>query len=432
MSFLDNNGLQIMVTFSNGLLFDMGNLLSFYFINTINIKPSGYFRMADYGSKNIQVNNGDFATVLFSNTTDNPSTAKASGFSILIDEITAEKTDGPNTMYLIKFSVCNKEQLVKKTVAYKGNSVDSIRKIFDEYAVKYSIAPDTTSKCADKMTWRVISDNMWEQLDTITEKSFIPNDYLYWCWDDVNNIMKVSSFNTERSVDEYQLCLPSNDNIGTTGDSTTLLQKSNLVLYKYLGDKRYNDLAKNRDKLFPSVAFSGVRDGKMQECLVKGSCFEDTLASMGDNSRKDVLAASGLTDGKVAYGNLKIIRNWPNNVHNMYSVAPIFRDYKLATYAKKMNLQLHNTVGPVLGSKIGTIAMGLGYKTSGVIEYDNTYSDSYLVYSKVISYESSTTDRYGRKVNGSNPVCSTLTLISDNLKTSEEYIQSTLKKLGMK
>jgi len=430
MSYIDNNGLQIMITFPNGKVYDTSSLVSFVFIESINTQPIGVFRIADYGSKGLGINNGEFVSLLFSNTSDNVTSTKASMVTLLIDKITAEQTDGPNTLYAINFTVTNRELLKKKTISYKGVSSEAIKKIVDEYKSTHNVSSNVASKCADKMIWRLVSDNMWEQLYSVIGNSFIPNDYLYWAWDDVNNVIKVSSFNTESQFDEYQLCVPNNDSNSTTNNVMTFNQKSNLVTYKYSGDKRYNDLGKNRDKLFPNVAFTGVRQGTMQECLVKGTCFEDTLSAMGDTSRKDVLAASGLDDDKAAYGDLKIIRNWPNNVHNMYSVAPVFRDYKLATYAKKMNIQLSNVMGPVLGSKLGVIAMGLGYKSSGNIEYDNKYSDSYLVYGKTISYSSNTTDKFGRSVNGSNAITSTLTLISNNLNANDNYIQDMLKRLG--
>lgn len=432
MSFIANNGLQIMIQFSNGLVHDLTSLVDFYFIQAMNTRPVGVFRIADYGSKGIRINNGDFANLIFTKTSDNVQKEKASIITILIDKITADQTDGPNTLYSINFSVTTKEQLKKKTIAYKGNSIDALQSIIDDYKGNYSTFSNLSSKCADKMTWRIVSDNMWEQLNTVVSKSFIPNDFLYWCWDDVNNTFKISSFNSELQYDEYQLAITDNDNIAPSDTVMTFLQKPNITLYKYNGDKRYNDLGKNRNLLFPNVAFTGVREGKMQECLVKGTCFEDTLSAMGDNSRSKILAASGLDDNKVAYGELKVIRNWPNNVHNMYSVAPVYRDYKISTFAKKMNIQLHNVMGPVIGSKFGVLAMGLGYKTSGRIEYDNQYSDSYIVASKIISYDSNTTDKFGRTVNGSGPINSTITLMSSNLDTTDDYIQDILKKLGTK
>ena len=431
MSFQTETGLQISLLLPNGLAYNTSSFANFTYVTSLNTQPAGVIKLIDYEST-ISINSGDFITIVFSNTSDDGITPKASRFTAVIDEVLLLKTDGPNTMYEMSYTVCNKLQLQKKTQAYKGTSVDAMVSVLESYNQAHSVFPELSNICSDKMIWRLVSDDMWEQLTNIVSYSHAPGDMIFWVWDEVNNCVKISSLNKERSFDEYQVFMPTVDAVTDTANASEHSSTKNLTIHKYLSEIRANDLGKNRKSLFPNIAFSGVRDGKMQDCKIAGGCLDDTLNAMGHDIRKKALAASDLSDPKATFGDLKVIRNWPNNTHQFYSTAPTARDMKISIFAKKLTIQTYNNIGPAIGTKVGVASMILGYKTEGKLKLDPLYTDSYIVTMKTISYDPYMVNKKGGKVNAGNPITTTFVLRSDNFGENPEYVDYLIKRLGMK
>jgi hypothetical protein len=79
------------------------------------------------------------------------------------------------------------------------------------------------------------------------------------------------------------------------------------------------------------------------------------LQSNGDTSKSTILEQTGMKDKNAVYGDLRIIRNYPNNTHKMYSLAHTIREYYISTYAKNVHMYLYNTLGPEIGSKVSVV-----------------------------------------------------------------------------
>ena len=110
----------------------------------------------------------------------------------------------------------------------------------------------------------------------------------------------------------------------------------------------------------------------------------------------------------------------------MYSFADTYREYKLATHAKRVELQIYNNLGPPLGSKVSFIKTSDAYK-SGDASYDKVVSDKYILIEKVISYNVKKANvAGGNETMASSNFITKLTLISDNFTTDiTQAVEST-------
>jgi len=403
--------LNIIVQFGD-VIFTHADLLNFSLNNKLNERPFGEFTLVDRNSDFVKTKSGDFGAVFFSNTSDGKG-EKVGLLEFIVDELVQETIVASNTIYKIKWSAGNKQQLKKHTRAFSGISIDAVDEVFSFYDTSNITYPAGAPRPTDVMTWRNIQEDMWQQLDTIIEKSFLRNDYLFWAWDEVNNTFRVSSLRTEASAQDRYIIIQSSDALTSTEAGKVFLENPDTTIWQYSRHKRLNDLGKNRDKLFPNVAFSGIRDADILTADMKQATFSEFLREVGDDKQDEVLESTGLDEDTDVFGELDVRRHWPNNIHKLYSFADIYRDYKLATYPKIIFVQLHNNVGPPIGSKVTLIKMGDDYKVAG-LSLDEEFSDSFIVFQKLITYTpvNKLTSKGG--ANKNEAIVITLKLISDN------------------
>ena len=86
MSFQTETGLQISLLLPNGLAYNTSSFANFTYVTSLNTQPAGVIKLIDYEST-ISINSGDFITIVFSNTSDDGITPKASRFTAVIDEV---------------------------------------------------------------------------------------------------------------------------------------------------------------------------------------------------------------------------------------------------------------------------------------------------------------------------------------------------------
>jgi len=419
--------LNIVIQFGE-ILITHADLLRFEYSNAINTVPSGQFTLIDKNSDFVKAKSGDFGRIIFTNTTD-VATDKFSSIEFIVDDIIQEDVVAANSVYRLMWSAGNKAQLKKKTRSFSGNSVDAMAEVFNIMEIENNPYPSDASKPTDRMVWRNIQENMWDQLDTIVSKSFLKNDYLFWAWDDVNNKFKISSLGLEKEYEDRFILTQSSESVTSTSAGKAFLDNPNFTIWQYDKQKTMNDLGKHREKLFPNVSFSGIRGSKLLTAGVKQASFSELLTEMGDIKQNEVMEASGLDDKTDTFGNLKIKRHWPNNTHNLYSFADIYRNYKISTYAKIIMVQTYNNVGPALGSKVSVIKMGDDYRIRG-LSLDVDFSDAFIVQEKLISYNPVTDLSPTGPKNVNLEFVTTLKLVSDNFAgTGEEHIAKIFKQL---
>lgn len=435
MSSLQNGvitNIQIFVLI-NGATIMQGDLVNFQYNCAINGIPNGSFIMIDRNNAFMSsANSGIYGRFYLSDTSDGLD-GKASYIDFIIDELKQLNNTPPNVTYLIKWSAGTPIAINNSTFAFTGNSIEAINDIAKRHS--YGMADYLTGNIdspTDTMTWRFIQDNMWQQFDTVVSKSWLKGDYLFWTMDDVNNTLKVSSLNHEKSLEDKNVFVYSINAMTSTQDAITVVDNPSFTIWRYDKDIRLNMLGTNRSKLFPDVSFTGVVDTDLKASGYKKLCFVDMLKSAGDVKQQQILEKSALSDPTVTYGPLVVRRHFPNNVHKFYAGADVFREREVATYAKVMYLNVYNKVGPALGSKNCIIALSKDSKVSG-LGIDETYSDNYILVEKSINFSTSTQTLGGQAPSGNELMVTTLKFVSDTIDGSGlESVNKILNQLDQK
>jgi len=107
----------------------------------------------------------------------------------------------------------------------------------------------------------------------------------------------------------------------------------------------------------------------------------------------------------------------------MYSLAGIYRDFILASYGKKMTLNIFNNIGPPLGTKASLIIPGNDYKVRGST-LNSYYSDNYLLVEKYMYYATEQATSTGQWESSGDDIRTILVYKSNNLGVGIENISN--------
>src|SRR5574343_141636 len=408
-------------------VFYMGSIIAFTFNNSINKKPSGEFIINDSNSDALQEMSGNFGSIMFYNNNDGVED-KNSVINFVVDAMLRIDSTNGNSTYKIMWSAGSSTSLKKDTWAVSGTSIDAMLEIGKRYNVKTTelMSSLNYTRPVDSMVWRYVSDNAWDAFERTIVRSYAGNDYLFWVYDDINNTMKLSSFQFELAKQDSSLMLYSDNARTTSDDAKTILDKPKLTLWAYGATTRFNNLGESKGKLFPNVAFSGVNNGEMKKAGYVGPCFDSVLQSNGNNSKDAILKQSGFQDKNAMYGDLRVVRNYPNNTHKMYSLAPTVRDYYISTYAKSINMYLYNTLGPEIGTKVSVLMHSNDKKLHGN-SIDTQYTDEYIITDKIVKFSNLSPTNTGKMVTKNTTEVSVLLKMSSNHLKDEGF--DSVKKL---
>jgi hypothetical protein len=423
----DAGNLAVVLNF-DGAIYNSESISDFKLVHNINEVPRGTIKLIDANTTFVRNTTGNYGSFFFTNTTDGQQTEKYATYTFVVDSVNTEMITGSNTLFEINFHMGNEFQIQKETAAYTGPSSTVIEQIFKKR--KSTVVNKITNPPTDTMTWRVIQDNLWESLDTIVGHSFKGNDYIYWCFDDVNNTWKISSFLTEMTEPAKYVILDNDNSINPTNNARTNLTSPPVTIWPSSQEYKRNELAKYKEDLFPNVSFSGFVDTKNQVANFRTNCFSEFLQSIGDNSQEKIKTLTQLNTSNLVFGNLKVLRHWPLNVHPMYSFSKVYRDYKIATYkAKVVTIRLNNTVGPPIGSKVAFITTRNDFRRNG-LKLDEYYCANYIILSKSYEYGAEGPDKMGRDRPKSQPFITILTLYSDGLVDESNEMRDLFSKIG--
>lgn len=417
------NELNVLVEI-NKFVYTRTSLSEFVYENEINKQPHGSFILKDSGQLDeSMLQSGSYGILYFTNTSDR-NELKRMAMPIYIEESEFINKVDIFIYYKIKWKAGSIQQqsIRDNDVIAQSNSTDAIRKIFELRDVE--VEPYSGSRPTDNMNWILTNKNMWQQLESVVNRSILPNDYIFWAWDEVNNNFRVSSLLKEFSTSSEQLIIRSIDALASTSDVREIT-KNNISIWRYNEYKKNNILGSSYKSIFPNVSFLSVPGGTIQNGSIRSQNFITLLTNLNDNKIQDVLEQTEIDPNNAKFGDL-IIRKQSINGHKLYSIADIYRDYKVSTYAKIFICRIYNSVGPKVGSSVSLLHM---YNTSeGKLEIDYNYSDKYFIKKKIVQYDGVSTNNVGRKLDAVTNYVTTLFLASDNYGENRKYIEGVLER----
>lgn len=403
-------------------VFSQSEFISFTLSIAINKAPTGELVLLVRNGIGLSPSDAGNLLLLELNNVSDEKIEKSSSLMCIIDSVEEKESNAENNVYSVKFTAGTPEMLSKKTAAYTGTSTSALEDIYAKFEVANSnsmklVPLNSSIKFADSMTWRCASDNFWEQMNVVTSRSYRENDYLFWLWDDVNDSITISTLQNASGLPDRYVFLQSDDSLGATDVVKRISENPDYTVWKISEFKRGNNIGQSKEKLFPNTSLGATSSTKQVTGEIRGTCFSSAMNSMGNTSGKDIEEKTALAKGS-NYAELKVVRQNPNNTHNMYAVADTVRDYVMATYAKRVKTIMFNNPGPPVGSKVLFICVNNNAKTGTTEVVDPLYSDSYIVTAKHITYTSVGVDKIGRIAPETAKQRTVIELISNNFESN--------------
>ena len=398
--------------------FAQTEFISLLFRVAINEAPSGELRLLDRSGKGITGNESGTLMVFEFNNVSDDKTKKSSSMTCMIDSIHEFDSNSENTSYLIKFTAGNSSVLSKKTSAYTGSSVDAMAQAFSKFngssLNSLGLVPFNQSvKLIDTMTWRLISEDMWEQLGNIVNKSYLENDYVYWTWDDVNNNLVISSLGTSKAQPDKYIFMQDDNALGSTDAAKVISANPEYTTWKFSDITRSADIGSKRADIYPNTTISATTGTDQITGNLRDACFSQTMSTMGDTNGEKVRSNTDMGKNSI-YGDMNVMKHNKTIMHNMYTTSEQIRKYVYAMYSKLLRVVIHNNAGPPVGSRVVVLCIPNNYRSGTSATLDAHYSDSYIVTEKNITFTSIDVDSIGRATPTTGRQRTVITLASDN------------------
>lgn len=270
---------------------------------------------------------------------------------------------------------------VMPATAVTGNSTEAISELLSIAGIG---AANHISKKneADIMTWRLVEGTLEEHLQDIVEHSTIPGDIMYWAFDDLVRTFVVGSFNNSYDS-KLRYCLI---------NSTNAIQSSSTAFFY---PKGCNSI------VWPYSTYTPEDNTGVYREFRKPNLFMDSTGPEGskDTGRSNDISWFNLVmengaepvflDGPGSYGPLKVIKPYPMNTHKMYSIAPLIRQYLMASYSRTVHTDVYNHPGPPVGSCVYFCASSPDNKMGNFVA-DPRFTARYIVTHKRIVKDSTT------------------------------------------
>ena len=384
----------------------------------MNSAPTGELTIVDRSGLGLSPNDsGKLMMFEFDNATDNTQ-AKNSTLMCLIDSVEEIDSNTENNNYRIHFSAGSSNLAQTKSGAYTGASPYAIEQIFSGFKASsdngMNLVPLNSSvKFTDTMTWKCISENFWESMATVVNRSYRENDYLFWAWDDVNNAITVSTLENAKGLPDKYVFIQNDNAIASTEVVRRVNENPDYTTWTVAELKRSNTLGSSKKDLFPNSSLGMANGTKQVTGEIRNECFAQTMSSMGNTKGQDISDHTGL-GSNLTYGKAEVVRQNPNDTHNMYGVADKIRNYIMGTYSKRVKTLMYNNAGPSVGSKVLLLCAPNNAKTGTMEAIDYTFSDVYIVAAKYITFTSVGVDKIGRITPDTPKQRTAFELISDN------------------
>lgn len=376
----------------NERMFDVNDIADLDIIIGMNNLPHGTFTVLVHDLPDFKLESGKYGMFVYLNT--GVPDRDGHGFKFYIRETSQKYMNEHTTKIRVEWEAGDEDLMKETTVAITGSSLDAMIEVLKDFGDKIKYENRITGDAAnitDNMTWRLVNVNMKDKLNEIVHHSTMNADYMFWAYDDVTAKLIISSLNVGISTGNPQACIFTQDSLSSTDNSTVIDSNTGSQIWFFSMEERVNDRGNNLEKMFPNIIFSTVENGRGVVSNCRGECFNKIMVKYGAMSADDAKTQYGLQNEASVFGPVKIVEDFPMNVHKAYVIADDVRERILSEYGKKMTIGLFNTLGPAIGSRVYVRAIKPSSSNGTDAGDDMYYTDTYIVGAKKIvkrAYES--------------------------------------------
>ena len=414
----------------NDRIFDANDVDELSMSIPINELPYGSATVLVTNLPDFQIDSGCFGRFVFLNT-GYPG-VDGSGFTFLITSARQYLVNEGTVAVKFNWKMGSPDLLKKNTLAIKGSSLDAMIDILKTYegVMPYqNLIIGDAANLTDTMTWRYINCNLVDKLRTTVDHSAMVGDYMFWTYDIVSQAVIISSLNTSKKVTTPLACIYSQDARTSTASSRFVDSNTNSEAWLYFQEERMSNKGENFADSFPNIVHASVdAKGKADVSNCYGDCYDALMQHYGAMSGKETADKFNLSDTKSVYGDIKVINNFPGNVHNSYCIAEQIRLRHLTEYSKLLSIGLTNCIGPSVGSRVYVYTLKPS-KNGGTEGPDMYYTDEYIVISKRIKKDTKVSaGSLGSSHFNQQPDHMTILTLISNRENTDGY-DPTMKKL---
>ena len=306
-----------------------------------------------------------------------------SQFPIYVDRIYNRQIISGNTVAMdISFTMGNAAMhSVMPATAVTGSSVEAMSEILSVAGIGAANRMAREND-ADTMTWRLVEGTLEEHLVDIVEHSTIPGDIMYWAFDDMSRSLAVGSFNSSYESSRKYCMINSSNALQPTTLACYEPRGMNAVVWPYSTYHPHDVSGSLRDKRKPNLFMDSTGPDGSKDT---GRCNDESWFNLvAENGAKPEFV-----DGPGSFGPLKVVKPYPMNTHKMYSIAPLIRQYMLASYSRAVTTDVFNHPGPPVGSCVYFCASSPDSKMGNLLP-DPRFTARYIVTHKKITKDATT------------------------------------------
>lgn len=419
-------GLQFAVAIGD-LMFTDESIRNMTLFNGLNALPNGMFDIVMPATSSVVLTSGTYGSLFIINSGYD---IDMKGVPIYIEDVAQDSRNETSIFITIKWTLGFPDMHKQRTMALTGTSTAVIQELFKGLNLPYTnkLVDAEMDNADDSQVWRLINCSFDDALNEITEHAYVPNDFLFWCYNETAVSFEVSSFGVSKDKGSPQAIVYSPDAMTSTGRAMKTNSANGGRMWMYYIESRENNKGKQRDKMFPNMLFFSLTEGKPEVGACNGTCLNVIMKRLGttDGAVEQENYETG-TEAQT-YGEMKVIEDFPNNHHKMYALAQTMRERQLAEYSKVMQVGVFNNLGPAVGTRVAVLTYPTT-KGNGIIEPDECFTDIYIVLSKTIVKD--TTVKEGLLNNESATmaadVITTLTLVSNTPAMSKDGYNASME-----
>lgn len=414
----------------NDRIFDSNDIDDLTINIPMNELPSGTATVLVTNVPDFQLGKNCFGRFVFLNT-GYPG-VDGSGFPFLVTASSQSIVNEGTVSVKFNWKFGSQEMLKKNTECIQGSSLDAMIDVMKEYegVIPYTnLITDAASNLTDTMKWRYINCNLVDKLRTTVDHSAMVGDYMFWTYDIVSRSIIFSSLNTSKKVTNPMACIYSQDSRTSTLSSRFVDSNTNSEAWLYSQEERVSNKGENLEEAFPNIVSSSVDSkGKADVSNCYGECYDALMQHYGAMNGEQAAKKFNLPDNTSVYGEMKVVNNFPGNVHNTYTIANQVRLRYLSEYSKLLAIGLTNCIGPSVGSRVYVYTLKPS-KAGGFDGPDMYYTDEYIVVAKRIKKDTNgSSGALGASHATQQPDHITVLTLMSNRENTDGY-QETMKKL---
>lgn len=240
--------------------------------------------------------------------------------------------------------------------------------------------------------WYCMHQNLFSQLSYVCDHSFIIDDYIFWVYDEINSVYKITSISEQYAhKDIHQLTYNPSLVMDKTCSTITHDNKNNEIQWHFNQVATSSVHGSNYESVFPNVSYTMGYSERVDSSVVNFNEFlkkgmdGNPIPIQGGNLNEFTDVNNG---NSAVYGDRKVKRMNTLNTNRTHAFNYDYREYKIGTFGRITIVNLFNNFGPPIGEYVSLYSIIETDRVQSKVTPDKSLSGRYLLSRKEIDISS--------------------------------------------